>query len=84
MGNNITPKSTDSVYANMDMWNTQAQFLDKFWYDLYNHQSIDMRYWPSGIYFLNEPFTQDILYTLYVSTIWTFLFVCWILFDLWN
>ena len=68
----------------MAKWNTNAQFADEFWFNLFNHQSINMTDWPTSIYFLNEPFAQDILFTLYVTVSWTFLFLCWFLWDLWN
>ena len=85
MGNNITkPLTVISKYENMDKWNTDAQFIDPIWFNLLNHQSLDMRFWPSGIYFFNMPFTQDILYTLYVTLTWTFFFLCWFLWDLWT
>ena len=85
MGNNITkPNPIISSYQQMNPWNNSAAVMDEIWFNLFNHQSIDMTDWPTSIYFLNEPFAQDILFTAYVTCIWTAMFLGWFLWDLWN
>ena len=85
MGNNITkPNPVTNKYANMEVWHDTAQFFDPLFFNLANNYSIDMRNWPSSIYFFNIPFTQDILYSAYVTIMWTVFFLGWFLYDLWN